>query len=430
MRSLKMLFPVFLSLMVTGLYAQPGKNMPAKSANKNAVKDSFAFNVLTTVDKIMRIAEDPKRHPMELAGEPLKSNYSGGMTYHSTILLAGSDAAFLLYNTWRDQQKTNWEWTTTVIDIPKGLNTAAVAGMHRKLDSLLLSFKDRGKLLGPNFQLSTWSSTRDTSSKHDMITLKISFDKGLYNTEQGAIDSIIHLYKPLLSDKRTAYDCGDKFAKALTLEGIRKEKIGEVYTSIVKDVAGIDIDAAYQLLMAPVYQIDPKDVKEQLTWSQQQAISKMAAKTIEDYNAKYNGQPKPDVVMQKKKEIEKVTPPTDPCKREIWDLRLKPGWYITDNTRVAYVIDYSCTSHTYTIAWVSDKKRLEFGRDLTTDKMAAWSFSRESPFNVCLHCHGIGYIMEYDWYQVNVASNYYARSNKQSQYTCGICKGAGYMKIR
>lgn len=426
-----MILPVAAVFLSAVLCAQSAKTIPAKPATNKPIKDSFAFNVLATVDKILRVAEEAKKHPMTLAGEPLKTNYNGGMTYKSAVQLLGSEKAeFCLNYTRRDAGNTEWIWMTTVIDTPKGAHSAAVLAMHKKLDSLLLSFKDRGKLLGPNFSFSTWASVNEASLERDFLFLKISFEKGIYNTEQGVIDSMIRLYKPLLSDKTTANECGEKFSKAMQLEGISAARIKQIYEDIVKEIAYKDINTAFQLMLGAPYFVEMKTLKEQLTYSQQEEITKLATKVVEDYNAKYNGKPKPDVVLEKKKEIEKVTPPSDPCKREIWDLKIKPGWYVTGSGHTAYVRDYSCSTHTYTISWVNPTKKLVTEKGITVDAMNAYSPTSASPFIVCSHCNGVGYSMEYDWYQVNVASNHYAKSNDQRKYSCGVCSGAGYLKIR
>jgi hypothetical protein len=56
--------------------------------------------------------------------------------------------------------------------------------------------------------------------------------------------------------------------------------------------------------------------------------------------------------------------------------------------------------------------------------------STQFPFLLCNHCKGVGYFMEYDWYQMGVGSSLYARSTKQRLYTCGVCSGKGYIQVR
>lgn len=236
----------------------------------------------------------------------------------------------------------------------------------------------------------------------------------------------------LPSDKATASKCGRQFAAALALEGIEKQKITNIYTELLKEIAYKDITAAFHLLVeAPVSSNELKAITDQLTASQQQEIRKISRQVIDDFYAEYNGQPKPDVVLEKKKEIEKATPPSDPCQREIWELSIKPGYYISGNGKVAYVRDYSCAANTYTIAWLDRARSSRLVMEtLSVDAMRSYHHTSSAPFLICSHCKGQGYSLEYDWYQVNVASNYYARSNDQRKYTCGVCSGAGYIKVR
>jgi hypothetical protein len=414
-------------LVYAGLYAQPSKNIPAKSPVAKAIKDTFAFNVLSTIDKVLHVAGDPTKHPMLLAGELFKTSFRGSGIYQSAISIPGSvRTEFTQTNTDRDKHTTTWEWTVTMIDTPKGKNAGAAA-LKQKLDSLIVSFKKREQ---GTFSMYVSGSINDKYYERDQVRIIVSIYKGLYNTEQGAIDSVVNLYKPRLSDRTTAGDCAGKFTKALELEGIKQDKIIVLFTDLFKEIANKNLGAAFDMLVGGPGYIDVKTTTSGLSYSQQEEIKKMASKKVDDFYAEYNGYPKPDVVVEKKKEIEKQQPPADPCKREIWELRVKPGWYVSGNGRIAYVTEYSCTTHTYTIAWINATKKLVFEKGLSPDVMAAYTGTTSSPFIVCSYCKGIGYSMEYDWYQVNVASNYYAKSNKQTQYSCGQCKGAGYINVR
>jgi hypothetical protein len=422
MKMFKLLLLLLTLSFSTSLYAQPPKKVPAKPVAKNVIKDTFAFNVLSTIDKILRVAEDPTKHPMLLAGELLKTSFRGGGIYQSTITIPGSvRTEFTQIDTDRDKGKTSWELTITMIDTPKGKHPGAVA-MKQKLDSLVTSFKNR------KGSMYAGGSINDKYYERDNVYIIISIYKGLYNTEQGAIDSVVNLYKPLLSNRATAGDCAPKFTKALELEGIKQGKIIELFTSLFKEIANKNLGAAFDMLIGGPSYIDVQIAKSALSYSQQEEIKKMATKAVEDFYG--NNYSRPDVVVEKKKEIDQQQPPSDPCKKEIWELRIKPGWYVSGNGRTAYVTEYSCATHTYTIAWVNATKKLEFEKGLSPNAMAAYTGTSSSPFIICSHCKGIGYSMEYDWYQVNVASNHYAKSDKQRKYSCGVCSGAGYIKVR
>ncbi len=426
MKTVKRFLPLLALLVSVGLRAQPSKKIPVKSPVGTTIKDTFAFNVLTALDKVLRVAEDPTKHPMLLAGELLKMSWRGGGLYQSAISVPGSvRAEFSQTHTDRDKRTTDWEWTLTLIDTPKGKHPGAAA-IKQKLDSLIVSFEKRKQ---GKFSMYVGGSINDKYYERDGVYIIVNLYKGLYNLEQRAIDSIVNLYKPLLSDRATAGDCAVKFTKALELEGIKQDKIIMLFTNLFEEIANKNLGAAFDMLVGGPSFIDVKKTTEGLSYSQQEEIKKMASKKVQDFYAEYNGYPKPDVVVAKKKEIEKKQPPADPCKREIWELRVKPGWYVSGNNRIAYVTEYSCATHTYTIAWVNGTK-LVFEKGISPDAMAAYIGTTSSPFIVCDQCKGIGYSMEYDWYQVNVASNYYAKSDKQRQYSCGVCSGRGHIKVR
>jgi hypothetical protein len=428
-----MRYPYIMALVIVALSTiaatgqkvkpQPTKPQPVKQPAKDIIKDTFAFNVLTTIDKVLRIAEDPKQHPMQLAGELLKSSHRGGGIYQSTINIPGSvGTEFNQSSTDRDKQTTSWEWTATMIDTPKGQYRDAAA-IKQKLDSLIVNFKNRSKS-----SIYVSGAINDKYYDRDRVVIYVTIFKGLHNTEQQAIDSVVNLYRPLLSNRATADECSQKFTKALDLEGVKQPRIIEIFTDLFKEIANKNLGAAFDMLVGGPHYIDVQIAKSVLSYSQQEEIKNMASRKVDEFYGR--NYPKPDVVVEKKKEIEQQQAPTDPCKKQIWELRIKPGWYISGNGRTAYVTEYSCATHTYTIAWVNDAKKLVFEKNLSPGAMAVYTGTSSSPFTICGHCKGIGYSMENDWYQVNVASNYYAKSDKQRKYSCGVCSGSGYIKLR
>lgn len=406
----------------------------AQNGQPNKIKDSLAFNVLSTVDKVLRIVENPKRQALELAGEPIKTNYNGGAIYQSSIIFPGSvNSRFFQTGTRRYEGITEWQWAAQLLEFPKGQRSAVITALQKKVDSILVSLKTRKRPPDPDgdYEIETAAWINSTYYDKDGISLIIRLKKKLHNTEQQAVDSLLRLYKPLMSDPSLARECAANFRRALDLENIAGDKVKTVYREAFKETADKNIKAAFAMLMeAPGTTDELTLMTSQLNSGQQAEIKSMARKNVEDYVAKNNNTQR-DPVIEKKNEIEKVTPPSDPCKREIWELSIKPGYYISGNSRVAYVSDYSCSTNTYTIAWIDPTRNNRLIMEsLSVEGMQSYRHTSSSPFLICSHCKGHGYSLEYDWYQVNVASNYYARSNDQRKYTCGVCSGAGYIKVR
>jgi hypothetical protein len=433
MKIIKISLVILISCCTVGALAQPSKTAPAKSPVSKPIKDSFAFNVLSTIDKVLRFAEDTKKPAMAMAGELLRTDQQGSGIYQPTIVMPGSvSMGYRLSKTYRDLKSTTWEWKAIMLDLPKDQGAAAIQVMKTKIDSLLLSFRDRQKQHGVYYTLHTFTNLSASYRQTDQLELVIFFDKGLHNSEQAVIDSLKQLYRSLLANKRTASECAEKFGKALAVEGIPDETIKKVDTEMIVEVANKDAEAAYQALISIPYPADYMAIFEKLPPAAKEVVRSLAKQAVEKFydeqNGRYNNS-RPDIVVEKKKEIDKETPPGDPCQREMWETGVKPGHYLSGDGAVSYVTDYSCSMHTYTIAWV-DNGKLKFKPGVTREEIKKYSRTSGSPFLVCSHCQGQGYSMEYDWYQVNAYSGYHARSNKQTRYSCGQCKGAGFMKVR
>lgn len=428
----KLIFtPLLLVCSSLFVQAQPGKTSAGPST-KVAIKDTFAFYLLSTVDKVLRIAEDPSKHPMLLAGEHIRTHRTGEGIYQSTIVMPGAVTSELKFvRTFRKEGKSNWQWVVTIADTPKGKDPR-LSALVQKIDTLIRNFDSRVKAPGAVVSIYTNSYINTSWNKRDQVYLTVGFSRNIYNTEQDALDSIVRLYHPLLSDKRTAKECAEKFAYAITIEGFEHSKANELFTGQVLQIVNKDVAAAFQVMMGAPFFIDVKAIKEKLSPSQQEQVVKMAQQVIGDYDKHMDKLTRKDVVVEKKKEIEKEKPPSDPCEKKLWDLGIKPGYYIQGNGHVAYVREYSCSTNTFSIAYQDPKQnnKLVLKSGISYADMKAYSYTSSAPFIICSHCRGAGHSMEYDWYQMGVGSNFYAQSNKQRKYTCGVCKGSGYIKVR
>lgn len=407
----------------------PSKQPVSKQPAKAVIKDTFAFNLLTTVDKVLRTALDPKQPAMALAGELLRTDPDGAGIYRATYELPGSIETILklTYTNGYNNSKL-WSWVATMMVQPKNSDTTAMHNLNVKMDSILKSFasrdlKDTRITVGNNYYI----SYRDV----DRLTLEVSFSKPSHTKVENVYDSLISLYKPLLMNSATVRECADKFSRALQLEGIQPEMGKKAYASIIRDIADRDVTAAFLTLLAAPYYVENKEILALLSSSQQSEFRSLAQKNLDDFYRKYNNTPQQDPVVAQTKQIEKEKPPADPCAREVWELRIKPGAFVMANGQVSYVMDYSCATDKYTIAWVDPtKKKLFFDRNVAVFTMNTYSQTRDAPFLPCSHCKGIGYSEEHDWYQTGVGSNFYARSNNTRKYSCGVCSGAGYLKVR
>jgi hypothetical protein len=422
---------IFVSFILSASISSAQKTNPpvSKQPAKAVIRDTFAFNLLTTVDKVLRVAMGPKQPAMALAGELLRTDRNGSGLYRATYELPGSvETVLKLSSTNRYHNSASWSWVATMMRTPKHSDTTALRKMEARMDSILKSFAGRD-LQG--ITITTINNLDIGYREQDLLTLEVSFSKPLHNTAENVYDSLIRLYKPLLMSKATAGECSEKFSKALELESIGSELGKKAYAGIIRNIADRDATAAYLTLLSAPYYVDMKEMIALLSDSQQSEIRSIARKALDDFYGKRNNSNTQDPVVAQKKEVEKEKPPTDPCAREVWELKIKPGAYIIANGMVSYVAEYSCSTDKYTIAWVDPtKKKLLFDRNVAVSTMDTYSQTSGSPFIVCSNCKGIGYSLEYDWYQTGVGSNFYARSNDQRKYSCGVCNGAGFIKVR
>jgi hypothetical protein len=427
----KILFFLPACLISYLLHAQQTKTQSPNPPTKT-IRDTFAFNILSTIDKVLRIAEDPSKPASLLAEEQIETNDNGVGVFQSAIELPGSVRTnFNLYNTKRNEGYATWEWQAVLFDTEKGKSPDAIQAIKKKVDTLLTAFSNRKRPAAPdgNYEINVLQYVNINGKKTDQLILRVLLSKKLVSTEQSALDSLLRLYKPLLSNRSTVQQVTTKFEKALNAEDISREKCKAVYATLIKEIIDKDFEAGYQILVSAPYYIDVKSIIEGFTSSQRDAITTLGQKAVDDYYAKNKPKGSTDVVTEKKKEIEKAQPPSDPCEREVWELLIKPGAFVENNIRVAYVVSYSCNANLYTIAWL-EEKRLKYDKNISPQAINAYTVSRQHPFSLCRHCKGQGYVMEYEWYYLNSYSGHYARSNKQVRVGCGECKGTGYFLIR
>lgn len=116
-------FLCFLPACLTSclLYAQQIKVQQPSTPPAKTIKDTFAFNILSTIDKVLHIAEDPAKPASLLAEEQIETNDDGVGVYQSAVELPGSiSTRFSLYNTKRSEGYATWEWRAVLFDTEKG----------------------------------------------------------------------------------------------------------------------------------------------------------------------------------------------------------------------------------------------------------------------------------------------------------------------
>lgn len=406
------------------------------TTNKKQItaQDSVALNLLTTVARVVNIAEDAKQQAMALAGKQLSTNADGVAVYESTVQLPGYPASTLTqYSTRRTEKLTTWNWETVLIDQPKSQGPATIKQLQTKVDSILSFFTKKNVALNnkPHMAVvSTIDQLYDWRGNYTLL-LQVSFTKPLHNTLEQAVDSIDTLYRPLLSVPLTAAQLGEKYQRAMEAEEVSNERIKKEFTAMVKAIADKNIQAAFNLVMRGRFYINAKEVNEQLSTGQQQQMKTMATQLIDEYNAQFKKPaPKTDAVAAQKKEIQKATPPTDKCKRQLWEMGLELGSFISGEGKDAQLIEHDCNTNQFKIAWLDKAKNKIMFASINQQQIKNYKSSTQFPFLLCNHCKGVGYFMEYDWYQMGVGSSFYARSTKQRLYTCGVCSGKGYIQVR
>jgi hypothetical protein len=419
------LIPAFLLFTVT-ISAQT----KTTTNTNNIIKDSFAFNLLTTLDKVFNIVENPKKDWSALAGPLLSTTNEGEGEYQAAIQFPGGvNTKLIRQSTNRRTGLTDWRWQVLVFDLPKGIQGEKVKTTQLKIDSLLTNFEKRkGTGTHKVSYLSTISWINEKLWNTDQLLLSVDFFKPITNTPEEAIDSIVRLYKPLFLNKTTARGLGRKFPYALKREDIPEEKIREVVQRTFLEVAAVDLECAFYMALDVPYFIEVRKLKESLSYDQQQKITAMAQKLIDEYNAEKNKKNGVDPVVEQKKKKDAEVAAIDPCEKDRKKIIPKNA-FLEKGGQIIYVMNFSCETRKYKIAWINTTNKLVLGT-ATEEEINKCNTTSQAPFLPCSQCDGVGHSLEYDWYQTGVGSNFYARSNKQRTYTCGVCHGSGYLKIR
>lgn len=390
-------------------------------------KDSFAINLLTTMNRVYTIIEQQKNPFPQLAAE-ISDISKGVPRYEARIQLPGSIQTFVTQSATNfEKKKTTWAWTAILKKQPrKTADTAAFRIMQSRVDTLIKAFAQRTKNgLGSR----TFSNTHWDFGDEYLLQLHISFEMPLMLTKQEIKDSILAVYRPLLMSRNTVKDASTHFFGALELGGFSNDEKKAIILPLMKEVINLDFYTGYTFILNRPYYISVENYYTILTPGQQERVRATAKKELDDYYASFK-KPENNPVVEQQKKIEEKKVPTDPCEKEIFYLKHKPGAYVQFNGKISLIQTYSCPDNTYTICYVNAGNKLVFEKNIPTTRLDAASSTNAAPFIICRNCSGKGSFWEYDWYATNSYSGHYARSNKQRQYPCGVCWGNGHLKVR
>lgn len=386
--------------------------------------DDFARNLLTTVNRVYTVLEKPKDH-FKLLAETLDSvTAKGAPVYSAKIVLPGSISSTVeKISTDPESGIARWEWCVQFVNEPKKMaDTSAVRKLQRTIDTLLNSFNKR-----PGGQTWIYNSLDQSWMKECLLELRIIFKEPFTASRQQIRDSLVTLYLPLLKNKALTKTASYQFMGALEIEGFSNEEKVDIIMPVVKQVINHDFYAGYLFVLNRPYYIS--NFNAALTPEQRERVTKTAREELDAYYASFE-KPKQNPVVQQQQKIAAEKIPDDPCQKEIYYLKNKPGYYIVYNGSTALISAYSCPENTYTLCYLDGKGKLVFVKNIPLASVAGVPRSSASPFIICSNCRGQGYFMEYDWYDMNSYTGHYARSNKLRQISCGVCSGSGHIKVR
>jgi hypothetical protein len=388
------------------------------------VDDAFARNLLTTVNRVYTVLEKPKDHFKLLAGSLDSVTAKGAPVYSAKIVLPGSISTTVeKTSTNLDQGIAQWEWCVRFVNEPwKMADTSPIRNLQRAIDTLLNSFSKK-----PGVRTWVYNSLDQSWMKECVLELRITFREPYTASRQQIKDSLVSVYLPLLKQKEFTNAVSYQFYGALDIEGFSNEEKVEIIMPVVKQVINHDFYAGYLFVLNRPYYIS--NFNAALTPEQRERVTKTARGELDAYYASFE-KPKQNPVVQQQQKLASEKIPDDPCQKEIYYLKNKPGYYITYNGTTALISGYSCPENSYTICYLDTKGKLVFAKNIPVASIAGAPRSSASPFIICNNCRGQGYFMEYDWYDMNSYTGHYARSNKLRQISCGVCSGSGHIKVR
>lgn len=283
----------------------------AQNVQTASKSGSFEVNLTASVKNVIRLAEDTRKEGFVFTKELIKVSKEGEPTYAAPFPMPGYNAHITKGRTDRKKGLTYWSWRTSFIEAPKGRKAAEMEALAAKADSIVKGYEqyvatDKVHAVASMYISKAVNNKYDTT---DYAALVISFTKPVYQTEQQSYDSLVSLYKPLLTDPATAKAATNQFCYALVHEGFAESKAVSAIRELLPGIADQNINAAYEVCMGFPYFVKYDLVKDVISSQQQDKLKSMAQKFIDDWDAEWKkkyGKADPVVVQQKKAEVAKA----------------------------------------------------------------------------------------------------------------------------
>lgn len=368
--------------------------IPCTAQNTTAkLVDSTTYNFLSPVIKMIQVAEDPKKGPGLLMTDLQETNFYGEAVYMAPYAINKFKATIRKTKTDRTAKTTTWEWKADFTKPFENSTPINRNNIQQKADSLLQLLKySTGETINHISYIYTYITTYDNPA---MASVVMVFSKVLYNTEQQAYDSLLALYKPLLSTPAFAADAAQKLGYALRVEGFDKNKITNTFEQLLTDVANNNSEAAYQVLLGVPDFIDYKALNAKLPATKQSDIRAWAAKDMDKFyeqeRKKVEGEP---VAAQQKQMQTKKNgcnfEDMNMFTRAIYQLGITVTGTVNYQPFVGRVTAIDCATRKVTITKPGDK-RLQKDEVIQVPEYnyVTWSKNRQQ-FHRCSRCGGEG----------------------------------------
>ncbi|MGB3008302.1 MAG: hypothetical protein WBC06_17435, partial [Chitinophagaceae bacterium] len=359
---------------------------------KSTSMDSATYNLLSTVIKMIQVAEDPKKGQAFLTATPLETNLLGQQYYTAPYSFSGLPSSLIKESTDRAMGTTTWEWEAVYTTLPKNSGDEIGKMLGQRTDSLLHLLKYR-KSSGPNTVLSSFAYFSKYSEPKG-VKVFLKFLKGVTNTAQQAYDSLLAIYKPLLFKPAFAYQAASKFGYALQQEGFDKSKMTACFKDLVMEVANTNTEAAFQILTGVPDFIDFKSLYEQLPADKSNAVKAWAKKAVdkfyEEERLKVGGKP---VEEQKKKvETDKALagcPGISDNQKYKYQLGITMAGTVNSQPFIGRLTSIDCRNGKVTITKPGKRIAFDYPLDLRFGLYEMWQ-KHDKQFYRCTLCGGEG----------------------------------------
>ncbi|MFT3677782.1 MAG: hypothetical protein QM781_17955 [Chitinophagaceae bacterium] len=296
-----------LFIFLNALHAQKGQ------ADDNVnVSDPFEMNLTASIKNVIRLARDTKKEEVFFTKELIKVSNEGEPTYTAAFPMPGFDAHITKGRTDRKKGLTYWSWSTRFIEAPKGEKAMEIEAVAAKADSIVKRFQSYATpdKVHDVAYLHISKFVNSNYEKSDYAALTISFAKPVYQTEQQAYDSLVSLYKPLLTDPATARPATSQLCYALVHEGFTESKAVSAIRELLPGIASQNINAAYAVCMGFPYFVKYDQIKDVLDSQQQERLKNMARQFINDWESEWQkkyGKQDRVALQQNKAVVDKIT---------------------------------------------------------------------------------------------------------------------------